>query len=85
MLNNANIPEADYFTPEKLEYTYVDVEISLPIDVEGTDFAKVMKFLWDVKGIPIGRSNENPMLDTRVYEVEYLDGHKAHPYYVGSV
>ena len=25
----------------------------------------------------IGVSNDNPILDTRIYEVEYIDGHKA--------
>ena len=30
----------------------------------------------DANGIPIGRHHGNPMLDTRVYDIEYLDGHK---------
>ena len=28
----------------------------------------------DANGLPIGLANENPILDTRMYEVEYLDG-----------
>ena len=31
----------------------------------------------DKDGLPIGRSNNNPILDTRMYEVEYQDGHKT--------
>ena len=31
----------------------------------------------DANGIPIGTANDNPILDTRVYEVEYLDGRKT--------
>ena len=27
--------------------------------------------------MPVGTANDNPILDTRVYEVEYADGHKA--------
>ena len=27
--------------------------------------------------IPIGTVNKNPLLDTRLYEVEYADGHRA--------
>jgi hypothetical protein len=27
--------------------------------------------------LPIGRANNNPILDTRMYKVEYPDGHKA--------
>ena len=31
----------------------------------------------DANGLPIGTANDNPILDTRVYEVEYLDGHRT--------
>ena len=30
--NNADIPEAEYFTPELLEDTYMDMEVALPRD-----------------------------------------------------
>ena len=36
-----------------------------------------MKWLRDADGIPIGMANENPILDSRMYEVEYQDGTKA--------
>ena len=53
------------------------MEIALPRDDDGPTFAKVTKSLRDANGIPIGTANDNPILDTRVYEVEYLDGHRA--------
>ena len=53
------------------------MEVALPRDCDGTEFARVTKRLRDANGIPIGTANDNPILDTRVYEVEYLDGHKA--------
>ena len=59
-----------------LEDIYVDMDIALPIDGEGPDFSKLKKRLQDENGIPIYRTHENTMLDTRVYEVEYLDVHK---------
>ena len=31
----------------------------------------------DANGLPIGLANENPILDTRMYEVQYLDREKA--------
>jgi len=31
----------------------------------------------DIHGNPIGMSNKNPILDTRVYEVTFPDGHTA--------
>ena len=31
----------------------------------------------DANGIPIGTAHDNPLFDTRMYEVEYVDGEKA--------
>ncbi len=75
--NCLDIPEADDHTPEVLEDTYINMELALPRDDEGPEFARVTKRLRDANGLPIGTSNDNPILDTRVYEVEYQDGHKA--------
>ena len=36
-----------------------------------------MKQLKDNQGRPIGIASDNPILDTRMYEVEYQDGHTA--------
>jgi hypothetical protein len=41
------------------------------------EYARVPKWLKDANGIPIGKSNNNPILDTRLYKVEYHDGYKA--------
>ena len=53
------------------------MELALP---KGPDdelqFAKVTKRLKDANGLPIGTSNDNPILDTWIYEVEFLDGYK---------
>ena len=75
--NNNDIPEADDHTPEVLEDTYLNMELALPRDGEGPEFAKVTKRLRDANGIPIGTANDNPILDSRLYEVEYADGYKA--------
>ena len=37
---------------------------------------RVTKRLKDANGLPIELANENPILDTRMYEVQYLDGEK---------
>ena len=60
-----------------LKDTYVDMAIALPQYGEGPDFSKVKKRLRDTNGFLIGRDHDNPMLDKRVNEVGYLDGHKA--------
>ena len=60
-----------------LNNTYLNMEVALPWDDDGPEFAQVTKQLWDANGIPIGTANNNPILDTRIYEVEDIDGHKA--------
>ena len=77
VFNNNDIPESDEYTPEVLEDTYLKMEVALPRDDTGPEFARVTTRLRDANGIPIGMANDNPILDTRIYEVEYLDGHKA--------
>ena len=64
---------------DQIEYTpdsndpYVGAEVNMPFGSE-TMRAKVVKRLRGDDGRPIGRSHENPLLDTRMYEVEYADG-----------
>jgi len=50
---------------------------ALPRDDEGPELARVVKRLRDKNGLPIGTANDNPILDSRIYEVEYLNGHRA--------
>ena len=57
--------------------TYLNMELALPRDEPGPEFASVTKRLRDNNGLPIGTANQNPILDIRMYEVEYQDGHKA--------
>ena len=53
---------------------YIGAEIVIP----GRDglpvLTKVKKRKRDASGVPIGESNPNPILDTRIYEVEFPDG-----------
>ena len=71
------IPKADDFTPDVLDDTYLNMELALPKYSESAHFAKVAKGLIDANKLPIGVAHDNPMLDTRIYEVKYHDGHKA--------
>ena len=65
------------FTPEVFDDTYLNMELALPRG-DGSEpvFTHVKKRLRDSNGLPIGTSNENPILERLVYEVEYQDGHK---------
>ena len=72
------MPEADAdFTPDVFYDTYLKMELAIPRYVDGPDFAEVKKRLTDKDGLPIGRDHNNPILDTRMYEEEYKDGHKS--------
>ena len=54
------------------------MELAVPRgDNPNPQYAKVTKRLRDADGIPIGTVNENPILDSHMYEVEYQDGTKA--------
>ena len=65
-----DIPEADdVFTPDIIDNTYMNMEVALPRDTEGTDFARITKRLKDANGLSIGTANENPILDTRIYKL----------------
>ena len=51
------------------------MEIGLPrSDFEELQYAKVTKQMVDCEGEKIGKANINPILDSRMFEVEYLDG-----------
>jgi hypothetical protein len=45
------------------------------MDGEGPEFARVKKRLRDENGNPVSRASNNLITDTRVFEVEYFDGH----------
>ena len=75
--DNPDVKEADEeFDPDSYD-TYVGMELTL--DRPGSDpgYARITKRLKNNEGTPIGVANSNPILDTRLYEVEYPDGHCA--------
>ena len=52
------------------------MELALNKHYDGYEFARVNKRLKDKDGRPIGISADNPILDTRMYKVEFSDGCK---------
>ena len=77
VFDNKDIPETDDHTPEVLEYTYFNMELTIFRDSGGPKFTRVTKTLRDADGLPIGAANDIPLLDTRLYEVAYGDGHEV--------
>ena len=76
--SNEEVKEDDnLFTLDTYD-TYLNMELVLPQgDSLEPRLARVTKRLKDANGIPIGTTDDNPLLDTRMYEVEYLDGERA--------
>ena len=78
VISNNKLKEADEtFTPNVYN-TYLNMELAIPQgDSLKPRLARVTKQLKDANGLPNGLANENPILDTRMYEVEYLDGERT--------
>ena len=53
------------------------MELALDRGGEQPEYARVKKPLKDNQDQPIRIASDNPILDTRMYEVEYQDGHTA--------
>ena len=66
------VPEADDMQEPDYD-KYIAARVSLPRG-EGTMPARVMKRKRDDNGVLLGSSHSNPMLDTSLYEVEFMDG-----------
>ena len=60
-----------------LDNKYLNMQLEIPIYGFGPGFSNMTKCLKDNDRLPIGKDHNNPIFDTRIYEVEYKDGHKA--------
>ena len=70
------IPDCDEtFTPDTFGDQYLNKEIALAGGENDVQFGRVSKRLRDAEGRPIGLADDNPLLDTRQYTVEFRDGH----------
>ena len=68
MDNNANV--------DVTSDQYVGLERALSRGGDGeTLLARVNKRVRDEEGNPVGNANDNPLLDSQKYKVEYADGH----------
>ena len=68
----AVMPEADDFSPDTYD-KYVTAQVLLP-QGDTMQTATVTKRMKDIHGNPVGVSHQNPLLDTRMYEVAFPDG-----------
>jgi len=71
----SSMPEADDWEPETYDQ-YISAQVILPTH-DAQLLGMVTAWKRDLHGNPICVSNKNPILDTRVYEVTFPDGHTA--------
>jgi len=74
--DNPEVPEADDTDTDSEDF-YLHMELALDRGGPHPEFARVVKRARDNQGKPIGKKNSNPILDSRMYEVQYHDGHRA--------
>ena len=77
VFDNTDVKEDDdQFTPDSYD-NYINMELALDQGGEQPKYARVKKRLKDNQCQSIGIASDNPILDTRMYEVESQDGHTA--------
>ena len=70
LFNNPDVKEADNGFTADSYIQYVNMELTLDLGGDRPEFARVKKILQDANGRTIGVANDNPILDSRIYEVE---------------
>ena len=66
------LPDPNSFIPEECD-KYVSAQIKITLGYKEV-IAKVKQRKRDINGKPIGIPNDNPFLNTRLYEVDLRDG-----------
>ena len=69
---NDEIPEADS-TPDSMD-PYINMELAIDQGEDQPSFGRVVKHMKDTSSGPIEQAPSNPMLDTQLYKVQFLDG-----------
>lgn len=79
VIDDAQLKHADEEYTKETEVTsdpYVGMEMAMSRGTDGELLhATVRKRVRDQDGMPVGVSHPNPLLDSRKYEVEYVDGY----------
>ena len=76
VIDDASLKHAEVEHLEVTSDQYVGMELAMMRGGDGeTMHAKVKSRLRDDEGRPIGHAHSNPLLDSRKYEVEFIDGH----------
>ena len=74
--SNPEVPDIDDYTSDVYD-PHVGMQILLDRGGNEPELAKVTKRLRDEDGNPVGVAHDNPLVDTRMYEIEYEDGYRV--------
>ena len=76
VIDSGDVPEAEDLTSGEIGTTdpYLGMELGIRRDEEDTYHARVKRRKTDAEGKPVGTAHNNPLLDSREYEIEYIDG-----------
>ncbi len=79
VISDPNILEADQVSRNNAGYdSYINIKVALPHGPEGQPrIARVVKRSRGPDGLPIGTAHDNPLLDTRLYTVQFQDGYES--------
>ena len=77
VFNNPDVKEIDNIFTSNSYYQYVNMKLTLDQGGYRHELSRVKKRLKYANVRPIGVANDNPILDSRIYEVEYNDSHTA--------
>lgn len=78
VINSDDVIEADDLKPSEFgkDDPFLNMELGLRrAEDDGLVHAVVKRRAVDDEGKPIGRPSNNPIMDSRAYEVEFIDGH----------
>ena len=75
VFSNADVKEVeDDHTLEQYD-KFLNMDILIDRGDEYPELGRVIKRARNSDGVPIGTANDNPILDTRMYHIEFQDGH----------
>ena len=75
VVDDPDIVHGDSITSDVGQEQYLNMELAIPSGPDSAPkYGKVVKRLRGEDGKPIGKAHSNPMLDTRKYQVELVDG-----------
>lgn len=76
VIDSKDVADIEDYTNEEvgIKDPYINMELGITRDEEGMHHARVKRRAVDEEGKPIGMPSDNPLMDQRQYEIEYMDG-----------